>query len=386
MPIVFVHGVNNRDGDSYRENALSRNGFLREVVAPKLGLGADQLTLISPYWGLHGARFAWNMAVLPETGAGFEAFGGDAEAEARGRVAGLLATSPLSGDILADAQRDFPAAVELLFAAAAAGADDENDARELARAYLACARYAEQNPRPAWLAQAAPGNFADQLLYAAEDGGDERFGAGGILDRLKEGLSRLAHAVPDKASSLAVRLVRKSLNASLTTFIGDAFTYLARRRNEDGSNGPIVQVVLDALHQAEQARSAQDDKLIVIAHSFGGEIMYDILSHFAPQLRVDCLITVGSQVGLFEELKLYLASDVQLPPDPPQGRLARPAAVRRWLNVFDTNDVLAYRLEPVVAGVSDFVYDTGYSALGAHGGYFERPSFYRRLAARLAQA
>ena len=54
--------------------------------------------------------------------------------------------------------------------------------------------------------------------------------------------------------------------------------------------------------------------------------------------------------------------------------------------MFDTNDVLAYRLEPVVAGVSDFVYDTGYSALGAHGGYFERPSFYRRLAARLAQA
>lgn len=386
MPIVFVHGVNNRDGDSYRENALSRNGFLREVIAPALGIDAGKLTLTSPYWGLHGARFAWNMAVLPETGAGFEAFGGDAEGEAQGRVAGLLATSPLSGAIVADAQRDFPAAVELLFAAAAAGSTDEDDARELARAYLACARYAEQNPQPAWLAQATPGNFADQLLYAAEDNGDESFGAGGILDRLKEGLSRLAHALPDKASSLAVRLVRKSLNAALTTFIGDAFTYLARRRNEDGSNGPIVQVVLDALHQAEQARTAQDDKLIVIAHSFGGEILYDILTHFAPQLSVDCLITVGSQVGLFEELKLYLASDANLPPDAPAGRLQRPAAAKRWLNVFDTNDVLAYRLEPVVAGVSDFVYDTGYSTLGAHGGYFERPSFYRRLAARLAQA
>jgi hypothetical protein len=37
MPIVFVHGVNNRDGEAYRENEAGRNGFLREVVAPALG-------------------------------------------------------------------------------------------------------------------------------------------------------------------------------------------------------------------------------------------------------------------------------------------------------------------------------------------------------------
>lgn len=95
------------------------------------------------------------------------------------------------------------------------------------------------------------------------------------------------------------------------------------------------------------------------------------------------MITVGSQVGLFEEMKLYVASRPEVPPDPPSGRVPRPASVTRWLNVFDTNDVLSYRLEPVVSGVHDFHYDTGYSLLSAHGSYFMRPSFYKRLAARL---
>ena len=36
-------------------------------------------------------------------------------------------------------------------------------------------------------------------------------------------------------------------------------------------------------------------------------------------------------------------------------------------------------------GASDFAYDSGYSTLGAHGGYFQRPSFYRRLADRLSE-
>ena len=38
MPIVFVHGVNNRDGEAYRENEKSRDAFLKEIVAPALGL------------------------------------------------------------------------------------------------------------------------------------------------------------------------------------------------------------------------------------------------------------------------------------------------------------------------------------------------------------
>src|SRR5260221_14113967 len=104
--------------------------------------------------------------------------------------------------------------------------------------------------------------------------------------------------------------------------------------------------------------------------------MYDILTEFWPALQVDCLITVGSQVGLFEEMKLYLASDPNVPPNYPGGRVPLPPNLKRWLNVFDSNDVLSYRGMPVFDGVQDFHYDTGFSTLQAHGGYFLRPSFY----------
>jgi pimeloyl-ACP methyl ester carboxylesterase len=170
----------------------------------------------------------------------------------------------------------------------------------------------------------------------------------------------------------------------VTRFAGDAFVYL-NKRGTPGSPGPIVEIVLTAIRGAMAAKTEQDAKLVIIAHSFGGEIVYDILTRFAPDLEVDVLITVGSQVGLFEEMKLYLASSSFIPNDPPAGKVPKPTNLKRWLNVFDSNDVLSYRAAPVFAEVSDYHYDTGYSTLQAHGGYFQRPSFYTRLAARLTK-
>lgn len=384
MPIVFVHGVNNRDGEAYHENEQARDGFLKEIVAPALGMTPNKLQVLNPYWGKYGVQFAWGMAVLPNPSAEFEAFGNDAETEARGRVAGLLADSHASGNILDMARQDFRAAIDLLYASAMAGAETEEEARDLAKSYERAIAYAEANPQPAWLADAELSNFADRLNHAARASDVETFGAGGILDSLKEGVSRLFNAAPDATTEVAGRLLRKKLNATITRFAGDAFVYLSNRGTVDNP-GPIVSTVLSDLRKASAISRAEGEPLVVIAHSFGGEIMYDILTHFDPSIAVDCLITVGSQVGLFEEMKLYKVSSPTLPPNPPAGRVVRPASLKRWLNVFDTNDVLSYQLEPVVDGVSDFHYDTGYSSLGAHGGYFMRPSFYKRVAKRLAQ-
>lgn len=384
MPIVFVHGVNNRDGEAYRENENARNGFLREIVAPALGLKPDALHLFNPYWGEYGVEFAWDMASLPNPDDKFESFGGDADAEALGRVIGLLAESQSDGDILAEAQRNLSSAVDLLYASAMAGAKSEEEGRDLACSYILADEYAQKTPHPSWVETATEGNFVDQLNYKADASIDESFGAGGILDSLKEGLSRLINAAPDATSAITVKLLRKKLNANVTRFAGDAFVYLARRGTKKAP-GNIVQTILDALYEANDKRMGDDGKLVVIAHSFGGEIMYDILTYFDQDLSIDCLITVGSQVGLFEEMKLYIASKPNLPPNPPKDRVVRPASVKRWLNVFDTNDVLSFRLEPIVSDVSDFYYNTGYSTLSAHGGYFMRPSFYKRMAKRLSE-
>ncbi|SEM93203.1 hypothetical protein [Pseudomonas sp. ok266] len=389
MPIVFVHGVNNRDGAEYRESEVGRNGFLKELVAPALGADRASLQIFSPYWGDAGAKFAWGMAALPNPDDKFESFGGmetgTAEGVARGRVAGLWAESPqLTGDRLDDARRHFPEIVDLLYASAMAGAKTEAEAQALAQSYAISSTYAVGST-PDWVMNPSTtvNNLVDQLVHHTKANQVESFGAGAIISSLKEAWSRLAHAVPDKATDAAGKLLRKKLNANFTRFTGDAFTYFAQRVT---GQGRIVSIVLDELLKADAARRDGDQQLTVIAHSFGGEIIYDLATHYAPKgLQIDCLITVGSQVGLFEEMKLFRISQENLPPDPPKGRLPRPAKISRWLNVFDTNDPFSYQLEPIFGGVSDYHYDTGYGAGGAHGGYFQRPSFYKRLAARLTK-
>ncbi|EJE48775.1 hypothetical protein PMI14_06776 [Acidovorax sp. CF316] len=390
MPIVFVHGVNNRDGEAYRENQNARDGFLKEYVAPALGLKADNLSVTSPYWGEFGVAFAWRMAVLPNPSDEFESFGKDEEAEAHGRVVGILAESHENANILELAKTDLAEAVDLLYASSMAGATSEDEARDLARSYELALAYAIANPHPEWVSTAGKDNFADSLTIASKAKDVESFGpVGSVLDSLKEAMSRLVGAIPDVTTAVAGKLLRKKLNATVTRFAGDAFVYLSGRGTVDAP-GPIVRSVLDALREAH-AKRTEEDKLVVIAHSFGGEIVYDILTYFDPTLTIDCLITVGSQVGLFEEMKLYKVSDPKVPRIDAKGkvvegdRVTPPQCIKRWLNVFDTNDILGYQLAPVFDGVSDFQYDTGYSSLGAHGGYFMRPSFYKRLATRLTK-
>lgn len=382
MPIVFVHGVNNRRDDGYRENEAARNGFLRDIVAEALKLPPNELTILSPYWGGDGVKFAWNMAVMPDSDETFESFGVDPQADAQSWTNDLVSADASNDGVVERARKDLPAAIDLVFGATLAGATDEDEAREVAQSYKLATAYAKKHPHPVWLDEPNLNeeNFADLLAAHIEDNEGESFGSGGFLNRLKEGVSRLTNAIPSAGSNIFVNVAREKLNATVSRFAGDAFIYL-KGRGTASAPGAIVRVVLDDLKKATAAKTGSDSKLVVIAHSFGGEIMYDILTHFAPDLQVDVLVTVGSQVGLFEEMKLYIASGQVKLPD----KVVKPANVAHWLNVFDTNDVLSFRIAPVFSGTSDFEYNTGYSSLQAHGGYFLRPSFYVRLAARLKE-
>ena len=144
--------------------------------------------------------------------------------------------------------------------------------------------------------------------------------------------------------------------------------------------GPIVTEVVSALRAAEKRTRPGDARLVAVGHSMGGIILYDVLTAFAPDLRIDALITVGSQVAVFEEMKLYLASD---PARTGSGglKVPKPANVGAWVNVFDRNDVLAFATSGVFDGAADFEFVTGKGVLGAHSSYFVRPSFHERLRA-----
>ena len=74
--------------------------------------------------------------------------------------------------------------------------------------------------------------------------------------------------------------------------------------------------VLDALATARENQQARGgEPLVVLSHSMGGQIVYDLVTHFLPRLdryagvRIDYWAAAASQIGLFEEMKLFLASD-----------------------------------------------------------------------------
>ena len=381
MPIVFIHGVNNRDGSEYRDNVRARDALIKELVVPELGLDPKKVRIFNPYWGDAGISFRWDLAVVPTPTKKYESFGAGDPSDNYQAIQ-LAAQQAGAKSIVEIARKDLAAAVDLVFAAGIAAADSDKAASEIARRYRAAMAYARKNPKPAWLDAVTDDNFVDQLDAEASQQGVESFGIG-IMDSLKEGVTRLKNALPSAATDLAARLWRKDLTESLARFTGDVFQYLKFRGDKD-KRGDIPDRVLKALHEAAEAKQPGDDKLIVIAHSFGGEIIYDILTHFDTDLEVNVLITVGSQVGLFEEMKMFHASSEAIG-GKDIGKVPRPANLKRWLNVFDTNDFVSYQAEPVFDKVQDYAYDTGFGGRTAHSGYFLQPSFYDRLAARLKQ-
>ena len=122
----------------------------------------------------------------------------------------------------------------------------------------------------------------------------------------------------------------------------------------------------------------------------GGQIVYDAITHFLDRdpayrdVRIDFWCATASQVGSFEEIKLFLASDPAYKTGHP---VPFPAAhLGVWWNVWDHNDFLSFTARDIIAQIDDGPYDSGNSLLAAHGGYLERPSFYRALAAKLRSA
>src|SRR6185503_16198606 len=97
------------------------------------------------------------------------------------------------------------------------------------------------------------------------------------------------------------------------------------------------------------------ERVDVVAHSLGGLVAVEWLfgavagADATPpaERRVHTVITFGSQVGLFAELRGL---------EGPAGRVARPPApialtlaLRRWCNVWHALDPLAFAASPVFA-------------------------------------
>lgn len=421
MPLIFVHGVSNRDDGSgaYPRHVARRDALIRRYILDPLahkGGELSEIEIVSPYWGKYGANFHWNCASIPAP-VGIEDLGdtvGMMEAERIFAQTVEELAGPGSRSIDGDATRIKQAAeqnlervVETLLASmleelnlAVEGVEGaETVGRREALLLIAGEEVATDPATRQAVARASTDEEVMALLRAAileryesllqEEAlaqGEMTRGLGGLSDalaglreRVDEGLNRLGDAPKRLATLPTLAPLRGTLHREVMIFLGDAMGYLSQRDfpNRETARQEVMATILDA------PRHHPDEPLIIMTHSMGGNIAYDILSHYTPELKVDVLITVGGQVGQFEELKLFRGSDLTLG-SPNRVKSLQPR-VRAWLNIYDPADPFSFLVEPVFEGALDVAYNTGENVLEAHSGYFKRPSFYKLVHDYLAR-
>lgn len=372
VQLVFVHGVNTRDDDrNYAKGVANRDQLFRLVA---FATRASQIE--NPVWGDQAQTWAWDQECLPAKATrkkveSFSLMDGFATAPAK----------PNESPLPALAAKDLPAAVDLLYVAMVEQATLTGKALspDQIADFAAAARQFE-----AWPEAGDPPTAIladdDALVAAIRQVAPSSYG---LVDDLRNAAGRVVDKARNLASTGVVDLFRDDVNPMIGRFVGDVFVYLKEGDKREAIRGRIRPALTAARARADAAGEA----LVVMGHSMGGVILYDMLSDpggagLPDGFRVDVLATVGSQVGLFEEMKLYASSSPAYS-KALNAKVPMPARVKSWMNVFDPVDVLSYRCEPIFEGVKDYVFSSATGLASAHTAYFRRPQFHARLKARL---
>lgn len=380
--VVYVHGIGNRAGDQYTEAAMLRDRLFQANLVRAVFPGGAEIH--SPYWGDYGGDPRWGLASADING--LERLGGTDELAAE---VSASRDGPPEARLLGIAHESLTDAVDALYSVTDFSQDDSDEAVEFAAKCVVHTSLREslypdatEVERYPWLSEVHDDlAFLDRLVAeVAPGGGSTMETLGGVRqarDALAVGVGAVRRAATKALTVPPVQFFRRRLGFYFAHGFGDIVVYLADRGSPERP-GPIVSVVADAV-----ARAAENgEPVVVVAHSMGGNIVYDLLSHYRPDLAVDVLVTVGSQVGLFEELKLFAASRPDIVG--PSMRVPVPGAIRSWVNVVDRADPLSFRTSTVFERATDYVYPS--DSIWAHSAYLRQPHFHARLAHRVVEA
>jgi len=435
MPILYVHGVNTRTRQPFE---TSIREYLRRYVAPVISDQPESVWIDQAYWGDVAVEFAFGGISRPRSRLLGQGAGESVGVPPIDRLcaAHLLVDAPIDwptettsssgGGLLSRTRAVDTASTKRSFDLAQLPANALSDVFA-----TVIEDFVEDAGERTWLTQIADEVANDELFRVQLSGTDpsnqatacieaiqrrnsagqkgtllsQGVGIGGWFtkagDRLSECLRRMASS-PTYAASIALGELRRPLNDLVSVFIGDVFQYLNERVDklpsshpQDGTiarkPGRIPSRLLDKLLEATaNQKDRHDEPLVVVSHSMGGQLVYDAVTSFMPQdtrfakVRIDFWCATASQVGFFEEAKLFLASRAEHKSGNPVP--FPPSHLGCWWNVWDSNDVLSFTTREIFEGVDDESYSSGMSLVSAHGGYLARPSFYRRFAMKLAQA
>lgn len=436
MPLVFVHGVNVRLGPKYEREMLLRNQYFVNIFYKLMGREFSADRIISPYWGDLATNTTTGNPYLPKGKA-------DSSSNKERTNPQPAATLPkmVDGENLDDhaVDDDFEGGtlmeialtdsisrvVDIVIATASEQSLDASleQAKALSEmAYNALdlsRRFKSLDEQVEWL----EGVVDDaQLLLKIED--ELKKYSNIDMKRRKLSLEQMKLAGKwlqdryDRASTLtkdrlqlrtkqlqsrinqlritagnSVKTVREARRRSTThlaaatltspvrrlfhdrlfLFLGDSFLYFGQRGTPDAP-GPIVRKISDAFEQGLNMKTAHDPDLIVVAHSMGGNIVCDVVSHFRPDQQIDLLITVATQFPLFADLHMFPGIDSRNRP------IAKPPNVKRWINVYDMNDIFAFTAQPMFEDIEDLEFASGRLGMTTHADCFKFVSLYEQLA------
>jgi hypothetical protein len=404
MPAVVIHGVAVRGADWWRTSGIEDG--LQRHIAPVLRKG-EKFNIYPVYWGGDfGVKFAWNHRSLP--GDETRAF-----AMALAQSPALLTTDEQRTRLVMTSPAPSKPIEQALFLQAhgrapiphAVGTLSESALTERFETALS-ARAADRKPdmkyahalaaiRGAVHDLYAPGRAVQTITYqqveqhaaallrqrAQDDGG------------LLQGLGNLivaailrAHRGDGDAVARALAGYRRPMNDFVTTFFGDIFIYMNARGSPDAP-GKIVTAFLDALTLAAKEKAQTGEAILVLSHSMGGQIVYDALTAVLTTnaayagITVDYWCAAASQVGLFEEMKLFWTSDPAYSKATGKPAPSPPASVlKTWISVWDPTDVASFTTAPVFDNrVIDVNFESGWAPPASHGGYLQLDGFYKRL-------
>jgi hypothetical protein len=369
--LVVVHGVATRSGPSYDVEVANRDALFTKILLN--GAGAIR----NPLWGPSVAPLLWKGASFQRSSEPVAAFSMMGSGVGAGQDA---PPPPDPASLIRVAQSNANAALDAVFAELVEQANQDGRAlqsHELVQFEKAAAFLQQGEPNTPLEAPDVPELAKSIHERIAFDG---NYGIGDTLIKAANAVAgRARHAVG--AGVLA--LGRDSLNPFVALFLGDIFAYLNKGPVRDAIRSTIV----TDLNHAFAAAKAGHEKLVVIGHSLGGVILYDLFSDPAGSglsegFHVDAFITVGSQPGLFAEMGLVGPGGH---PAVPPTKIAGPDCVGDWLNVIDPIDLFGFKAEPIFDRASDFSFDSQTGLLGSHTSYFSRPIFHARLRAHLVE-
>ncbi|MBD3394916.1 MAG: hypothetical protein GF418_04740 [Chitinivibrionales bacterium] len=113
--------------------------------------------------------------------------------------------------------------------------------------------------------------------------------------------------------------------------------YHKKLRDEHGRMVPARELIREEL--ARLLRAYRAHTIMVLAHSMGCIVAYDVMLHVVPDIPVHTLVTMGCPLG-FPVILRKITQELNLGATDPGTKLPTPPGLmRRWLNFSDLDDV-----------------------------------------------